>query len=75
MGRPRKQPARLDIAEPNGDNAKSRMRAFPNDGFQLRKDNAMGDKGGKKDKEKDKKQKVSKQEQSAKGKQDKNRPK
>ncbi len=35
----------------------------------------MGDKGGKKDKEKSKKQKAHKQEQPAKGKQDKNRPK
>ena len=35
----------------------------------------MGDKGGKKDKAKDKKQKAVKQEQTMKGKQDKNRPK
>ena len=35
----------------------------------------MGDKGGKKNKEKSKKQKANKQEQSVKGKQDKNRPK
>jgi hypothetical protein len=34
----------------------------------IRKDYAMGDKGGKKDKEKSKKQKESKQEKSAKGK-------
>jgi hypothetical protein len=39
------------------------------------KDYAMGDKGGKKDKDKSKKQKVNKQEKSAKGKQDKTRPK
>ena len=35
----------------------------------------MGDKGGKKDKQKSQKQKASKQAQSAKQKQDKNRPK
>ncbi len=35
----------------------------------------MGDKGGKKDKDKSKKQKVMKQEQAMKGKPDKNRPK
>lgn len=35
----------------------------------------MGDKGGKKDKEKSKKQKANKQQQSAKGNQVKNRPK
>jgi len=40
-----------------------------------RKDHAMGDKGGKKDKDKSKKQKATKQEQVMKGKQDKNRPK
>jgi hypothetical protein len=39
------------------------------------KDYAMGDKGGKKDKDKSKKQKANKQAQSAKGKQDKTRPK
>ncbi len=39
------------------------------------KDLAMGDKGGKKDKEKSKKQKESQQKQELKGKQDKNRPK
>ena len=39
------------------------------------KDYAMGDKGGKKDKDKSKKQKGKKQEQSTKGKQDKTRPK
>jgi hypothetical protein len=41
----------------------------------IRKDDAMGDKGGKKDKDKSKKQKANKQEQSTKGKQDKTRPK
>ena len=41
----------------------------------IRKDYAMGDKGGKKDKEKSNKQKASKQAQSAKGKQEKSRPK
>jgi hypothetical protein len=41
----------------------------------IRKDHAMGDKGGKKDKDKSKKQKASKQEQVMKTKQDKNRPK
>ena len=35
----------------------------------------MGDKGGKKDKDKSKKQKATKQEQAMKGKLDKNRPK
>jgi hypothetical protein len=35
----------------------------------------MGDKGGKKDKEKSQKQKASKHDQAAKAKQDKNRPK
>ena len=35
----------------------------------------MGDKGGKKDKDKMKKQKTTKQEQKVKGNQDKNRPK
>ena len=35
----------------------------------------MGDKGGKKDKEKSKKQKANKQEQTVKAKRDKNRPK
>ena len=35
----------------------------------------MGDKGGKKDKDKGKKQKAAKQVQTMKGKQDKNRPK
>ena len=35
----------------------------------------MGDKGGKKDKDKSKKQKATKQEQAMQGKQDKNRPK
>ena len=38
-------------------------------------DHAMGDKGGKKDKDKSKKQKASQQKQELKGKQDKNRPK
>jgi hypothetical protein len=41
----------------------------------IRKDHAMGDKGGKKDKDKSKKQKAMKQEQVIKGKQDRNRPK
>ena len=41
----------------------------------IRKGNAMGDKGGKKDKDKSKKQKATKQEQVMKGKQDKNRAK
>jgi hypothetical protein len=41
----------------------------------IRKDYAMGDKGGKKDKEKSKKQQANKKEQHAKGKPDANRPK
>ena len=40
-----------------------------------RKDRTMGDKGGKKDKDKSKKQKTAKQEQKVKGAQEKNRPK
>jgi hypothetical protein len=40
-----------------------------------RKDETMGDKGGKKDKDKSKKQKADKQQQKAKAGQDKNRPK
>ena len=40
-----------------------------------RKDRTMGDKGGKKNKDKDKKQKSAKHEQKVKGAQDKNRPK
>ena len=40
-----------------------------------RKDLAMGDKGGKKDKDKSKKQKSAKQEQKVKGAKDMNRPK
>jgi hypothetical protein len=39
----------------------------------IRKDPTMGDKGGKKDKDKSKKQKTAKQEQKAKGTQEKNR--
>jgi hypothetical protein len=41
----------------------------------MRKDHAMGDKGGKKDKDKSKKQKATKQQQAMQGRQDKNRPK
>jgi hypothetical protein len=41
----------------------------------IRKDFAMGDKGGKKDKEKSKKQKTDKQGKKTKGKQDKPQPK
>jgi hypothetical protein len=44
-------------------------------GSLVRKDEAMGDKGGKKDKDKTKKQKDEKQQQKAKGNQEKNRPK
>jgi hypothetical protein len=40
-----------------------------------KKDHAMGDKGGKKDKDKSKKQKATKQDQAVKAQQDKNRPK
>jgi hypothetical protein len=50
-------------------------RANLNDESPIGKDHAMGDKGGKKDKDKSKKQKAMKQEQMVKGKQDKNRPK
>lgn len=41
----------------------------------LGKDDAMGDKGGKKDKDKSKKQKAEQQKQELKSKQEKNRPK
>jgi len=43
--------------------------------IRARKDGTMGDKGGKKNKDKDKKQKSAKHEQKVKGAQDKNRPK
>lgn len=43
--------------------------------IRARKDRTMGDKGGKKNKDKDKKQKSAKHEQKVKGAQDKNRPK
>jgi hypothetical protein len=39
----------------------------PNDDLQTRRESTMGDKGGKKDKDKSKKQKAIKQQQSAKG--------
>ncbi|HEX3727456.1 MAG TPA: hypothetical protein VHV08_14480 [Pirellulales bacterium] len=71
---PKKRVNGLDIAHAGGDNVVAatglRERRLP-----IRKDYAMGDKGGKKDKEKSKKQKASKHDQLAKGKQDKNRPK
>lgn len=51
------------------------MRTHSNDDCQIRKDYAMGDKGGKKDKEKSKKQKTVKQGQKTKGKQDKSQQK
>jgi hypothetical protein len=57
----------MDIAQRNGDNAGRKLERQPPIG----KDDAMGDKGGKKDKEKSKKQKASKQGQSAKGQQNK----
>jgi hypothetical protein len=65
----------LDSTDLGGDNifvgvADSLERRLP-----IRKDYAMGDKGGKKDKEKSKKQKTHKQEQKTKGKQDKPQPK
>jgi hypothetical protein len=51
------------------------MRTYSIDDFQLAREFTMGDKGGKKDKDKSKKQKANKQQQAAKGKQEKNRPK
>ena len=54
------------------------VRAYQTSDLQLvvlRKDETMGDKGGKKDKDKSKKQKADKQQQKVKAGQDKNRPK
>jgi hypothetical protein len=62
---------RLDIAQLSGDNAGRELKRQPPIG----KDDAMGDKGGKKDKEKSKKQKANKQGQSAKGQQNKTQSK
>ena len=78
-GCPRKRLARLDI--PCTSQTWAVTISFVRDADLLdrrlptRKGYAMGDKGGKKDKEKSKKQKVIKQEQPAKGKPDKDRPK
>jgi hypothetical protein len=55
------------IAEPRGDNRRLRTRST--DDFHKKKESKMGDKGGKKEKDKNKKQKALKQEQLAKGKQ------
>ena len=75
LGTPRKGLARLDIAELGGDNIVVEDADLLERRLPIGKDYAMGDKGGKKDKEKSKKQKANKHEQSAKGKQNKNRPK
>ena len=65
----------MDIAELGGDKCLVEDADLLERRLPIRKDYAMGDKGGKKDKEKSKKQKTNKQEQSAKGKHDKTRPK
>jgi hypothetical protein len=65
----------LDFAELGGDNVSSRMNELRERPLPIGKDCAMGDKGGKKDKDKSKKQKANKQQQSVKGKQDKGQPK
>ncbi len=57
---------RLDIAEARSDNCHCGL--CSNDDFQNERMPQMGDKGGKKDKDKSKKQKAAKQDQSAKGK-------
>jgi hypothetical protein len=51
------------------------LRTYLNDNSQQTKDDEMGDKGGKKDKEKSKKQKADKDGQKAKGKQEKSQSK
>jgi hypothetical protein len=63
---PRLSSVGLDSIESSGDNG--RLRTGSNDNFQQDEESTMGDKGGKKDKDKSKKQKAMKQEQSAKGK-------
>jgi hypothetical protein len=65
----------LDIAQFCGDNNRLQDTGLLNQRLPNRKDDAMGDKGGKKDKQKSSKQKANKQEQAAKGKQAKSRPK
>jgi hypothetical protein len=55
------------MAEPRSDNCRWRTRST--DDFQKDRNPKMGDKGGKKEKDKNKKQKALKQGQSAKGKQ------
>lgn len=65
----------MDISDQNRDNASAGTTRSSNDDCQLERITHMGDKGGKKDKEKSKKQQASKQNQSAKGKQSKTPPK